>query len=67
MTMLYSQEELPESVFKSLLSAPYARRIFMRSYNQVWRRHTRVAEHTRNELAVAEAWKAVKEAYGLAY
>ena len=68
--MLYSQEELPESVFKSLLAAPHARRIFTRAYDQVWKQHERSRkledEHKRNEAAVSAAWKAVREAYGLA-
>jgi len=65
--MLYSQEELPESIFKSLLSAPHARKIFTRAYNRVWRQYARSDEDKRNEIAVKEAWKEVKEAYGLAY
>ncbi len=68
--MLYSQEELPESVFKSLLAAPHARKIFTRAYDRVWRQHERSRayddEHTLNEVAVTAAWKAVREAYGLA-
>jgi cation transport regulator ChaB len=69
--MLYSQEELPESVFKSLLSAPYARKIFTQAYDRVWeqcknsRRYR--DEKKRNEVAITAAWRAVKEAYGLAY
>jgi cation transport regulator ChaB len=69
--MLYSQEELPESVFKSLLAAPHARKIFTSVYDEVWRQCERSRkyreERKRNELAVTEAWKAVKEAYGLSY
>jgi cation transport regulator ChaB len=69
--MLYSEEELPESVFKSLLAAPHARRIFTQAYDKVWKRAAQVGrvkdEDKRNELAVTEAWRAVKEAYGLSY
>jgi cation transport regulator ChaB len=68
--MLYSEEELPESVFKSLLAAPHARRIFTQAYDRVWKsaRIGRVKDDDkRNEIAVTEAWRAVKEAYGLSY
>jgi len=69
--MLYSQEELPESVFKSLLNAPHARKIFQRAYEEVWKQSASSRryrdEHKRNEVAVTAAWNAVKEAYGLAY
>ncbi len=68
--MLYSQEELPESVFKSLLAAPHARKIFTRAYDRVWRQQESKRiyndEHKLNEVAVTAAWKAVREAYGLA-
>jgi cation transport regulator ChaB len=67
--MLYSQEELPESVFKSLLAAPHARRIFTRAYDQVWKQCERTMkqydEKKKNEVAVTAAWTAVREAYGL--
>lgn len=67
--MLYSQEELPESVFKSLLAAPHARKIFTRAYEQVWKQCERTSryrdEGQRNEVAVTAAWRAVREAYGL--
>jgi cation transport regulator ChaB len=69
--MLYSQEELPESVFKSLLAAPHARKIFTQAYEHVWQQCERSRryndEKKRNEIAITAAWKAVKEAYGLAY
>lgn len=69
--MLYSHEELPESVFKSLLAAPHARKIFTRVYEQVWQQceasRKYQDENRRNEVAVTAAWRAVKEAYGLAY
>lgn len=69
--MLYSEEELPESVFKSLLAAPHARRIFTKAYDRVWKRAAQVGrvkdDDKRNEIAVTEAWRAVKEAYGLSY
>lgn len=69
--MLYLQEELPESVFRSLLSAPYARKIFSQAYDDMWQKFSTsrdsVDEGKRNEAAVAAAWNAVKEAYGLAY
>jgi len=69
--MLYSQEELPETVFKSLLAAPHARKIFTRAYDKVWRQYERnsaIGDATkRSEIAATAAWSAVKEAYGLAY
>lgn len=67
--MLYSQEELPETVFMSLLTAPYAKKIFTKTYDRVLRQCDRAPEHLnyreRNEIAIAGAWRAVKEAYGL--
>ncbi len=67
--MLYSQEELPESVFKSLLAAPHARRVFSQAYEKVWEQCERSRKYynfqKRNEVAVTAGWRAVKEAYGL--
>ena len=70
--MIYTQEELPESVFKSLLAAPHAQKIFTSVYHEVWGRyeHTRRFEQNKeklNALASARAWKAVREAYGVWY
>jgi len=67
---LYSQEELPESVFKSLLAAPHARRIFTRAYDKVSHQLEQSLKYLddtkRNEVALTAAWRAVREAYGLA-
>ena len=69
--MLYSQEELPETVFKSLLAAPHARKIFTSVYDKVWRQADETIapknSRERDQVAAEAAWRAVKEAYGLAY
>ncbi len=67
--MLYTQEELPESVFRALLSAPYAQKIFTNAYDTTLLRCEKYPEQLnyseRNQIAIAGAWRAVKEAYGL--
>jgi cation transport regulator ChaB len=70
--MLYSPEELPESVFKSILSAPHARRIFTQAYDEMLRKgaissRKKQDEDERTLKAAAAGWHAVKEAYGLSY
>jgi len=67
--MLYSQEELPESVFKSLLAAPYAKKVFASAYEETWRQYSTSSQYkdhaSRNQAAITQAWKAVREAYGI--
>lgn len=67
--MLYSQEELPESVFKSLLSAPHAKKVFTSAYEETWKQYASSSPYAddakRNQAAVTQAWKAVREAYGI--
>ena len=67
--MLYTQEELPETLYKSLLAEPHARKIFMRSYDEVWQKFGESPKYSnykkRNEFATGEAWRTVLQAYGL--
>lgn len=62
-----NRQELPESVRRALENVPHAQSIFVEAFNSAWEQYAdpadRKAGRSREEVAQAVAWSAVKAQY----